>query len=278
MDISTVARGAANIKRMQRLGLIENPFLPYPDGRYFYPCPEHQTLYTEVLRIVAEKRKRGIALIRGDAGTGKSILAHRLAGVAFPKGEVAAQGVLLEGELSTPTALIRKINSALDLPTERTFEGRLDLLREYLEDLGNVGQSLFLTIDTSLKTSVINTLIEMATWQQENHFLVQMAIFSDDNIFSFEEKRPNLTQYVGFRNTLGPLTWRSTADLIDARVRMAGRVAPLFTDDGLDVLIETSRGNPGKLLSLANQAFLLLLESNEEIITEATILALSEES
>jgi len=277
MQIGAVTRGASTIKRMQRLGLIENPFLPYPDGRYFFPCPEHQTLYTEVMRIIAEKRKRGIALIRGDAGTGKSILAHRLAGVAFPLGEVSAHGVLLEGEINTPTALIRMINGALDLPTERTFEGRLDLLHNYVKNLGETGESLFLAIDTSVKTSVINTLVEMASWQGELQYLVQLAIFSSDNIFTYEEKRPSLTQYVGFRNTLGPLTWRSAADLIEARVRMAGRVAPMFTDDGLDVLIETSRGNPGKLLTTANQAFQLLLESNEEIITEATILALSEE-
>ncbi len=268
--------GASALKRMQRLGLIENPFLSYPDGRYFFACHEHLTLYMEVLRIVAEKRKRGIALIRGDSGTGKSILARRLAGVAFPGSDLNALGVLIDGELSTPTALVRKINAALDLPTERTYEGRVALLRDLVDQLGAQNQSLFLAIDSPIKADVLGTLLEMAAWNNGNLHLVQMAIFSSDNVFSLEEKRPALTQYVGFRNTLGPLTWRSASDMVDARVRMAGRVAPLFTDDALDSLIEISRGVPGMLLNIANQAFQMLLDSNEEIITDSMILATTE--
>ena len=269
-------RGASSIKRMQRLGLVENPFLSYPDGRYFFPCHEHQTLYMEIMRIVAEKRKRGIALIRGDSGTGKSILARRLAGVAFPGSDVHATGVLIDGDLNTPTTLIRKINAALDLPTERTYEGRVALLREYVDHLGDQGRSLFLSIDAPIKPDVISALVEMAMWNTEDRHLVQMSIFSSDNVFSLEEKRPALTQYVGFRNTLGPLTWRSASDLVDARVRMAGRVAPLFTDDALDTLIEVGRGIPGEMLRTANLAFQILLDSNEEIITDTLILSTTE--
>lgn len=261
---------------MQRLGLIENPFLPYPDGRYFFPCLEHQTLYQETLRIVAEKRKRSIVLVRGDSGTGKSILARRLAGVAFSESDINAEGLLLQGEYNTPTSLIRTVNALIDLPTERTYEGRMEIFREWLEKLGEEGKSLFLVIDAPINTDVVSALIEMASWQDENKHLIQMAIFTNDNIFSLEEKRPSLTQYVGFRNTLGPLTWRSASELIEARVRMAGRVAPLFTDDALDSLIEVGRGIPGPMMTIANTAFQNILDSNEDIITESAVLTASE--
>ncbi len=273
MERSAITQSASAVKRMQRLGLIENPFLPYPDARYFYPCPEHQTLYMEVLRIVAEKRKRSIALVRGDTGTGKSTLARRLSGVAFHAGDVSAVGVYLNQDVNTPTALIRQINAHFELPTERTYEGRLELLRQSIEELASEGMSLFLAIDASIKTDVLDSLIEMASWELAGITLVQTAVFSADNVFSLEEKRTEITQYVGFRNTLGPLTWRSASDLVDARVRMAGRVAPLFTDDALDALIEVSRGIPGVLLGISNQAFQMLLSSNEEIITESLILS-----
>jgi type II secretory pathway predicted ATPase ExeA len=268
-----LTRGTSPTKRLQRLGFIENPFLSYPDGRYFYPCHEHQTLYQEVLRIIVEKRRRGIALVRGDAGTGKSMLARRLVGTAFPSSDVNAIGVLLHKKISTPTTLVRMINSALDLPTERTYEGRLDILRRFAESLGSEGNSLFISIDAEVKPDVVATLVDMASWQQDEQHLVQFALFSDDNVFSLEEKRPSLTQYVGFRNTLGPLTWRSASDLVDARIRMAGRVAPLFTDDALDTLIEVSRGTPGNLMEIANRALQILLGDNQDIITEATVLA-----
>ena len=116
----------------------------------------------------------------------------------------------------------------------------------------------------------------MAGWQTDGQNLVQMAVFSSDNVFSLEEKRPVLTQFVGFRNTLGPLTWRSATDLVEARVRMAGRIAPMFTDDALDTLIEVARGIPGNIMRIADQALKLMINGNEEIITESTILLATE--
>ena len=266
-----------SINRLQRLGLIENPFLNYPDGRYFYPCHEHQTLYQEVLRIIKEKQKRGVALVRGEHGTGKSILSRRLTSVAFIGGDVDAIGVHLDGEINTPTAFVRQINSSLNLPTERKYEGRLAILKDFVTQITQNETSLFLSIDTNLHIDVINTIIEMADWQTENNqHMVQFAIFSKNNLFSMEEKRSHLTQYVGFRNTLGPLTWQSASELIDARVRMCGRAAPLFTDDALDSLIEISRGIPGKLLTIANNSLKRLIANNDEIITEAYVLTSSE--
>ena len=136
---------------------------------------------------------------------------------------------------------------------------------------------MFLSIDSSLHIDVINTIIEMASWQnEENQHMVQIAVFSKNNIFSMEEKRPILTPFVGFRNTLGPLTWQSASELIDARVRMAGRAAPLLTEDALDSLIEISRGIPGKLLSIANNSLQRLIANNDEIITEAYVITSSD--
>lgn len=276
MYAETPTKGVNVIKKIQRLGLTENPFLPYPDGRFFFPCTEHQTLYQEILRLITEKRKRCLALVRGDAGTGKSILARRLAGVAFPGSDVDATGILLQGEFFTPTALVRQINAELALPTERTYEGRMALLRAEVEKMGAHGESLFLSMDAIIKPDVVHAILEMAGWHLDHQHLVQMAIFSSDNVFALEEKRPTLTQHVGFRNTLGPLTWRSATDLIDARVRMAGRIAPLFTDDALNSLIEVSRAIPGNIIHIANRALQIIMDNNEEIITEATILAAAE--
>jgi len=270
------ASGATTIKRIHRLGLVENPFLTYPDGRYFFPCNEHQTLYQEVLRIIAEKRKRGIALIRGEAGTGKSILAKRLAGVPMPDNDLRATGILLKGPINTPTALVRQVNAALDLPTERTYEGRMELLHNLVERMSIDGNSLFLAIDSPIKSDVVGAVLEMAGWQIEEQHAVQTAIFSSDNVFFLEEKQPSLTQHVGFRSTLGPITWRSASDMIEARVRMAGRIAPLFTDDALDTLIEVARGIPGDLMRIANRALQILIHNNEDIITETIVLMATE--
>ena len=59
-----------------RLNLQEDPFKLSADPRYLYLGPEHLAVYRQAQAVIS--RRRGLALITGDMGMGKSSLARRL--------------------------------------------------------------------------------------------------------------------------------------------------------------------------------------------------------
>ncbi|HPS41577.1 MAG TPA: hypothetical protein PK040_03155, partial [Anaerolineaceae bacterium] len=62
--------------RLDRLGLKEDPFKLSADPRYLYLGPEHLAVYRQAQGVIS--RRRGLALISGEMGMGKSSLARRL--------------------------------------------------------------------------------------------------------------------------------------------------------------------------------------------------------
>ncbi|MEM5774369.1 MAG: hypothetical protein AAGU05_05150, partial [Anaerolineaceae bacterium] len=62
--------------RLERLGLTEDPFKLSADPRYLYLGPEHLAVYRQAQGVIT--RRRGLAMITGGMGMGKSSLARRL--------------------------------------------------------------------------------------------------------------------------------------------------------------------------------------------------------
>ena len=251
------------------MGLLENPFVMYPDARYFVPCVEHLSLYQGIMRMSVESAEKRIAMIMGEDGTGKTTLAKRLANSVFDGSPVSMKSVLITEETPTPTALVRRIIDDLGVQTRRSLEERLKLLNEFVINNSQTGSGLFLVIDTDLDSSTFNTLLEILHWTDVQGFplAVKVVVFSRENIFKYIESKPALRDIVGMRQTLGNLSFASASNLIESRVRMAGRSAPLFQPEALNEIIESTNGNLGSLLSLADQAFALLLDSNDTSVS-----------
>src|SRR5512142_881953 len=64
------------IVRLEKLGLVEDPFKLSADPRYLYLGQEHLAAYRQAQGVIG--RRRGLALIMGAPGTGKSSLARRV--------------------------------------------------------------------------------------------------------------------------------------------------------------------------------------------------------
>ena len=58
------------------LGFAKEPFSTSPDPEFFYLSKEHETALTNLL--IELRLKRGLAVILGDVGTGKTTLSRKL--------------------------------------------------------------------------------------------------------------------------------------------------------------------------------------------------------
>lgn len=256
------------VSRLRQLGLLENPFLSFPDARYFVPCVEHSSLYQELLQLAVGPRENRVALIRGEEGTGKSTLTTRLADTVFPGGTVSLSSVLINQEVPTPTTFVRAVNDSFQLETKRSLEDRLDVLRAFVRAEQIQGRGLLIIVDQSLDSQVWSTLLEILRWREGGELLnVRAAVFSENNLFKYEETKQDLKDFVGIRKTLGNLNFASANRILETRPKMAGRSAPLFQPSAASEIVEQSGGHPGQLIAQAGGAFALLLDSNESSIS-----------
>ena len=255
------------VSRLRQLGLLENPFLSYPDARYFVPCVEHSALYQEVLQLCVDERQNRVALVRGEEGAGKTTLTTRLSETIFPGGTVSLSSVLVQEDIPTPTTFVRAVNDYFLLETKRSLEDRLDVLRRFILSQQQEGEGLLILVDENLSSQVWSTLLEILSWRQNGELLnVRAAVFSENNLFKYEESKKNLSDFVGVRRTLGNLSFASANKILENRPKMAGRSAPLFQPNAAAEIVESSGGHPGTMIDLAGAAFVLLLDSNESAI------------
>lgn len=261
------------VNRLRQLGLLENPFLAYPDARYFVPCVEHASLYQEILQLCVDEPQKRVALIRGEKGTGKSTLTTRLSNTVFPGGTISLPSVLIKESIPTQTSFVRLINDFFQLETKRSLEDRLDVLRNFVLRQQVQGGGLFIIIDESLISQVWSTLLSILSWNQEGELLnIRAAVFSENNLFKYEESKKQLKGFVGIRKTLGNLSFASATRILENRPKMAGRSAPLFQPSAASEIVERSNGHPGELIGQANKAFEVLLDSNEMSISLQMVL------
>src|ERR1700694_2570591 len=109
--------------------LVEEPFSTVPSPRYFFLTAVHSTALEKTAYVVGAKK--GIAVVFGDTGTGKSSLARLLHQKFLDSNFISTQ--ITNPSYPTPNSLLRTI--AQELGTEKTdksFKGMLDIIKDYL--------------------------------------------------------------------------------------------------------------------------------------------------
>lgn len=277
-------------KRLQRLGLSENPFLPYRDGRYFFPLTDQQLAYQEILSLIAEKPIKNIFALIGARKMGKSAIARWVYETANTDTDLRTFTIFFDTDTVslTPAKMVKIIFASLgieDFPTKH--KDRMNMLSEFLEEqMLKHFRSLFIIVDGDLSADALTTLKEMANWNVEfstttsprkgkivSRSMVQMALFGNFNVsYSPQKEIPSLFPWATVRTLALPLI-QELANLLDLQTKRAGRSTPLFTEPAVDILLEQSERVPGVFIELANRAFHKLVASNETTLTEQIVRA-----
>src|SRR5712692_4925811 len=112
-------------------GLKEEPFSTVPSPRYFFLTSVHSTALEKTAYVVGAKK--GLAVVFGDTGTGKSTLARLLHQKFLDSGFVSV--LLTNPNYPTPNSLLRTIAQEFGTPrTEKSFKGMLDIFKAFLLD------------------------------------------------------------------------------------------------------------------------------------------------
>lgn len=265
------------VKKIVRLGAIENPFLEYEDGRYFVPSVEQKNTYHEILLNVISKPLRNVNLVISDGRNGKTTLAKRLVGHLKASPGYDCLPIFLPEHSTpwTPARITKTISMALYNDYETQMPKRIQSIRQNLLDrMNDHGGSAVLIIDTDLPVESIDLILELASWNnypsETPNSLIQIVIFGRNDNRLIQRQDPDLQLLTNSTRYLSSPPLNEMGEILTRMAENAG-FPTLFEERALDYLLEHAPSSIGDLLGLANRCFYLMLESGENQISESTV-------
>lgn len=271
--MSDLAETRFKFAQLGQLGLKEDPFSNSTDPRYYYLSEEHSPAYKAVLQAVV--RRRGLMLITGEPGLGKTTLAKRLYSVlsAEPDMDVA---YIPRAHWQTKFTAVQQISLALtslDVPLKRGYDDQLEALKTAIANSYNSRRNVVIIFDDAqeMRSSGMTLLHELYNFEKGEK-TVQSIVFGQLETIEMMRGYKAIWSRVFQNLSLMRLSFQSTVNLVNYRVRAADRLDPLLDDDAWPILDESAEGIPRDIISVCSVALDILLNTGQKIITKDVML------
>jgi type II secretory pathway predicted ATPase ExeA len=258
-------------------GLGECPFELTPNSRYLVLTPSHEEALSNLEYGISARK--GITLLLGEAGTGKTTLLRKALSLRVRPGDTSGEGWLY---LNNPTLSRQEFFEVLAGgfrlgPGAATSKAHLlrelqDLLRER-HGRGLVS-ALIVDEAQSLPHELLEELRLLANIESDTHKLLPLVLAGQPELAE-RLNDPGLRQFkqrIALRCQLHALSLRETACYIATRIRLAGGDAGrIFTREAVIAIHEAARGIPRTISVICDNALLAGFAVNQQPVDADTI-------
>jgi len=240
---------------LDHFGLTEEPFSNAPVSRFYFESPQHQQALVRLTHAVS--RMRGLSVLVGDIGAGKTTLARRLLD-ALPEEEYEAALFVIIHSGVTASWLLRRI--ALQLGVENPAQEKLALLSQLYQRLVQIheqGRKAVVLIDEAQMLETRELMEEfrgLLNLEVPERKLISFVFFGLPEIERNLRLDPPLAQRVAMRYRLEPLNPEATRSYVEHRIHTAGGTHVPLTPAAIDLLHRVSGGSPRIINTLCDNA------------------------
>lgn len=267
------------------LGFDKEPFSTSPDPEFFYLSKEHETALTNIL--IELRVKRGLSIILGDVGTGKTTLSRKLIQELRQRDDFIFH-IILDPSFENESLFLSSLARNFEIASGNYAQGAATILdlREALERFlfqkgVTENRTVTLIIDEAqkLNESSIEILRVLLNYETNEFKLLQLVLLGQLELYSKIMNIPNFFDRISFKYTLNPLDFDETKEMIEFRIRQAGYQSNmhLFLDEAVKEIYEYSRGYPRQIIMFCHRALKSLILKNRFVADSALIRELIED-
>lgn len=237
--------------------LREQPFSNTPDARFFFEVDQHADVLARLMYAV--NTMKGLAVVIGDVGTGKTTLARRMLDQLDDREYESALLVIIHSAISS-LWLLRRIASQIGV--EHVSEEKVTILTQIyqrLVELHQLGRKAVVLIDEAnmlQQQELMEELRGFLNLEVPGSKLITFILFGLPNLEANLALDPPLVQRVAVKCRLTSLDPEGTKAYIRHRLGVAGATREIFPEDVLDQITADSRGIPRLINTICDNVLL----------------------
>ena len=247
----------------------KEPFSNSPEPEFLFQLPQHTGCLQKL--ELAVRLRRGLNVVIGDIGTGKTTLCRKLIQNFSSTPEDSTEietHLLLDPAFNSAVEFLQTVALMLgikDLNHEESEWHLKERIKDYLFDKGvDENRIVVLIIDEGQKIpeNCLEILREFLNYETNNFKLLQIIIFAQKEFQTTIKKRANLFDRINLLYHLRPLTFKQTRAMINYRLSIASDseiVTSLFSFWGLAAIYLATGGYPRKVVLLCHQVILKMI-------------------
>ena len=242
------------MEHLQHFGLGLDPFQIEPDLRFYYDSGLHRDAQRRVERGL--RQSKGLSILTGEGGTGKSLLARRLLGGLEEEVFEAALMVMLPGAADAQS-LVKRFARHLEI--EDVAEDSAQVMGQVYEQLAVVreeGRHAVLILDDAhlLGPDTLAEVGALLSLEYEDRRLVSILLVGLPELDEDVASDRSLGQRVDVRVRLAPLDLDSTTAYLANRLEVAGGDPAIIPPEAVGALFKHGRGRPRLMNTIADNA------------------------
>jgi len=238
-------------------GLRENPFNVNPDPRFLYQTPQIQEALEQLTYGV--QSRRGLILLTGEVGTGKTTLINYL--LDWLRHRKMPTAFIFNSHLNADH-LFDFILNDFGIPTDFKLKGNMLLqLNQWLIERFRTGWTPVLIVDEAqgLSFELLEEIRLLLNLETASEKLLQIVLVGQPEL---EDKlrRPEMRQFrqrISLRCSTSPLSLAQAHGYIAGRLRIAGAAhGSVFAPESVEAVHFYSRGIPRVMNLLCEHALI----------------------
>ncbi|UCB57154.1 MAG: AAA family ATPase [Candidatus Omnitrophota bacterium] len=262
------------------LNLQKEPFSTSPDPVFFYRSTAHNTALQRL--EIAVRLRRGLSLIMGDVGTGKTTLSRALL-QSFRDEEDFLFYMMLDpnhkSEFEFLTVLVKMMGIT---PLFRSTLDYKEAIEKFLFKKGvQEDKTVVLLIDEGQKLSpaLLEILRTLLNYETNEHKLLQLVIMSQMEILPRLKKIRNFSDRISLKYIINPLDEEETKEMIKFRLYQAGHNSEkeLFSEEAVKLIYAYTQGYPRRIANLCHNALESLVMRECDLVDRDIISSLIRE-